>query len=234
MGWSTDEVRSRVRRREWVRLLVGVLLVDPSLAVSWSGWSGLPLQTRISAAAQYHGPECVLVGHTAARLHGLSALPLDDGIVHLRLPPGRERHQQPGVRVHTLRLAESETTRVDGVRVTTIERTVTDLVLSSPRQEAVALLDSVLAHQLLTREQVIAMQLDARGRRGIRRTSAWWDLADGRAASPLETRIRLVAIDAGLPPDELQIPVRDRSGVLLGYGDMAWHTAGWSRADRRG
>jgi hypothetical protein len=45
----------------------------------------------------------------------------------------------------------------------------------------------------------------------------------GRSAeSPLETRVRLRAADANLPPDELQYRVRDASGEIVAIGDLAW------------
>jgi hypothetical protein len=179
--------------------------------------------TRASAARLFHGDECVFVGPTAGALLGLGVLPRDDGDIHLRLPPGRERHQQRGVRVHTLKLDSPVTNTSSGFRVTSLGRTVTDLVLTSCRLDAVALLDHVLNEGLLRPGQLADLRGAAFGRRGVRRTFDWWDLAREGAQSPLETRIRLVAIDAGLAPDVLQIAVRDGAGVLLGYGDMAWH-----------
>jgi hypothetical protein len=49
------------------------------------------------------------------------------------------------------------------------------------------------------------------------------------AQSPLETRVRLEAADAGLPPDGLQVPVFSSDGALLGYGDMGYRlpSGGW-------
>jgi hypothetical protein len=49
-------------------------------------------------------------------------------------------------------------------------------------------------------------------------------LADHRAESPLETRLRLICLDGGLPPPVLQWPVWDpdhASGYRL---DLAWPT----------
>ena len=34
--------------------------------------------------------------------------------------------------------------------------------------------------------------------------------------------MRLIAVDADMPPDDLQHEVRDAYGTLLGYGDLAW------------
>ncbi|MFG3422845.1 hypothetical protein ACIBTZ_12765 [Micromonospora sp. NPDC049460] len=46
--------------------------------------------------------------------------------------------------------------------------------------------------------------------------------ADGRAQSPLETRTRLRCVDGKVPPDVLQLMVRDDDGYLLGIGDLGW------------
>ncbi len=64
----------------------------------------------------------------------------------------------------------------------------------------------------------------------------WWRLADGRAQSPLETDVRLIAWDAQLPPDTLQLPIHDVGGVLLGYGDLGWRRDGrrWLVAEADG
>ncbi|MFF4877221.1 DUF559 domain-containing protein [Micromonospora sp. NPDC000668] len=45
---------------------------------------------------------------------------------------------------------------------------------------------------------------------------------DGRAQSPLETRARLRCVDGRVPPDALQLEVRDDDGYLLGIGDLGW------------
>ena len=70
------------------------------------------------------------------------------------------------------------------------------------------------------------MRRRAFGRRGAEIAASWWKLADGRAESPLESRTRLIVTDADMPPDELQFPVRDKQGILLGYGDLAWRRRG--------
>src|SRR5262249_49612157 len=60
---------------------------------------------------------------------------------------------------------------------------------------------------------VEARALTAR-RAGAAPRRDWWDLADGRAESPLETWLRLTLSDARLPPAQLQWPVRDGEGRL--------------------
>ena len=203
-------------------MLVGTFLVDPALALSYVTWTDLPLVTRLSAARAYHGSAMVTVGVTAARLHQLEPLPSDDGTVHVLLPPGHERHQQPGVRLHTQKVAADDIVAVDAFPVTTVARTVTDCVLTMGRDDAVALLDALLRSHRLDRSQLQDLRAAAGRRRRVRRTWDWWDLAHPGGQSPLETRLRLMAVDASLPPDHLQYEVRGRDGRILGYGDMAW------------
>ncbi|MDG4836051.1 DUF559 domain-containing protein [Micromonospora sp. WMMD967] len=61
-----------------------------------------------------------------------------------------------------------------------------------------------------------------RGRRGAVAARAYLAEADGRAQSPLETRSRLRCVDGRVPPDALQLEVRDDDGYLLGIGDLGW------------
>ncbi|WP_261558740.1 endonuclease domain-containing protein [Frankia tisae] len=53
----------------------------------------------------------------------------------------------------------------------------------------------------------------ATGRWGIALRRDWFDLVDGRAESPLESRLRLLLADADLPPPEVQWPVWDGDGA---------------------
>ena len=47
-------------------------------------------------------------------------------------------------------------------------------------------------------------------------------LVDGGAASPQETRLRLLFIDAGFPKPTTQIPVFDEQGRYVRTLDMGW------------
>ncbi|QGQ20407.1 hypothetical protein GC089_15950 [Cellulomonas sp. JZ18] len=96
-------------------------------------------------------------------------------------------------------------------------------VCELPRDHAVAVLDSALHRRLVREDELAAVRAAVRGRRGAARTAAWWDLADGRAQSPLETWARLQCRDAGVPPHDLQVAVRDGAGDVVAHGDLGWH-----------
>ena len=208
----------------WRPLLAGTYLVGADGYPA--EWAALDFSTRLVAARLAHGPEAVAVLSTAATVLDLPGRPPDDGIIHLRLPPGRERHQQPGVSLHTWKVRDEEATMVQGIPVTTRLRTLADLARTRSRFEAVSALDAALNAGLVLGPELESIEFHLAGLRGAVAARRRVKEANGLAQSPLETRVRLIASDAGLAPDHLQYPVRDRRGVLLGYGDMAWDRVG--------
>ena len=60
-----------------------------------------------------------------------------------------------------------------------------------------------------------------RGARGVRQLRELLPLVDGGAASPRETLLRLLCIDAGFPKPTTQIPVTD-GWNLVAMLDMGW------------
>jgi len=89
------------------------------------------------------------------------------------------------------------------------------------RPWAVSVMDSAIHLGLLSSEGLARAHDHARGRRGVARTHSWWELADGRSESPLETWLRLDCVDGGIPPDGLQVPLVGASGRQR-RGDLGW------------
>ncbi|WP_462187506.1 endonuclease domain-containing protein [Frankia sp. CcWB2] len=165
--------------------------------------------------------------------------------MHLLVPPavGAVAHT-PGLVVHRGWCDADERRLLSGIPVTTVERTLADLVLDSDRETAVSLLDAALRGGHL--DDVHRVRAAAARRWGTAERRGWFDLVDRRAESPLETRLRLLLTDAGLAPEQLQWPVwepdvpgqlspggsgsapttssagRGRSAGLVARLDMAW------------
>jgi hypothetical protein len=230
-GLLLDDIRALVRRGQWRRLLAGTYLLDADVRpVPWIAW--------LQAALLVYGNRACLVGTTAAEVHELAGLPLSDRIIQLAVVPGtslrhrratanpratrRPAHGSPTVTVRQCFVSPTEVMTVDGLRLTTLQRTLADAALDLPRTHALCLLDSALSSGKATADDLVGIGAECAGRPGVRRLRELLPLADGRAQSPLETRIRLLCIDAGMPPDDLQYPVRDKWGHLLGLGDLAW------------
>ncbi|GAB3723263.1 hypothetical protein [Nocardiopsis nanhaiensis] len=83
-------------------------------------------------------------------------------------------------------------------------------------------MDSPLHQGLILEEDIEELELANRGRKECVQVRRWWPMADGRAASPLETLVRLICIDGGAPPTDLQHRFRDGNGHTIGIADFWW------------
>lgn len=129
----------------------------------------------------------VLSCTTAARIHGLPVL-LDRG-VHLTVPRSWGHATAPGVRVHRRDLRGDEH---DGI-CTSLLRTVVDCARELPLREALVVCDAALRAGLsLERLQRVAATASGRGSAAVRHVV---QVADARAESPIESCLRLLAID---------------------------------------
>lgn len=220
-GLSDSDLRALRRDGAFDHPYEGVFavrsLIDPPESESF-------LRTSVMAAQLALGPRSIAGGETAARLWGMQGLPRWDGhTVHMIVPgPGTKRHR-PRVTLHTWEVGPEEVTTADGVlRVTVPGRTLRDVVLRVDRETAVSLVDSALQRGLVREEDLEEIALANGRRKGCVRTRPWWDLADGRAESPLETRVRLACTDAGFPPTSLQRRFLDGTGRIIAVADFWW------------
>ena len=159
----------------------------------------------------------VVGGVAASALHGARWVDADEP-VELIAPSARP---QVGLVVRNESLADDEITWVAGIPVTTPARTAFDMGRHLERDEAVARLDALMYATPFSVEDVLLLAKRYPGARGLRRLRAALPLVDGGAASPKETWLRLLLIDAGFPRPVTQIPVCDgwRPVRIL---DMGW------------
>lgn len=149
---------------------------------------------------------------------------------HVTLPRHARRRPPAGVVPHWPRLAPDE---VHG-GVTRPLRTVLDCARTLPFREALAVADSALRREAVTRVQLVgaAEQSRGAGRAMVLRVAT---LADGRAANPFESALRGTVLDAGLTTFEPQVRLRGRGAVVrvdladrkrrivLEADSFAWH-----------
>ena len=112
---------------------------------------------------------------------------------------------------------------VNGIRVTTPERTAFDIGRNGPIDAAVPVLDALLNATRINPTGVVALDRHPRSR-GSRRLRAALDLVDGSAESPQETRVRLLLVGAGLPKPETQIEFR-KLHIRVDMGWREWKVA---------
>jgi hypothetical protein len=165
------------------------------------------------------GPRAIAVGQSALALHGIAGLPMRIE-PQVALPGGESLRSRDGLRVR--HFDGFATVSYGGRRIASLDAALVQALPELPRNSAVALCDSALNRRLIDDVRLDAVRERMRGRRGAARVEDWWHLVDGRAESPLETDARLRCVDAGIPPDDLQVVVRDASGRTLARGDLGW------------
>jgi very-short-patch-repair endonuclease len=164
---------------------------------------------------------------SAALIHGLP----DWGLT-LRKVSVSEEGSVPRTRTSTLTTFRSvpdladEVTTVDGLRVTTPARTVTDIAMSTSRDAAVTAADAALHGEIVTKDDLEDSLGRSAGRRGIRRARHSMSLVDGSSESVAETLSRLTFRDFGLPEPETQVEIRNPRGVLVARVDFLWREFG--------
>lgn len=167
-----------------------------------------------------HGPQAIAVGQTALVLLGVQGLPLEPKVEVVR-PDRRARDARDGVVLRRY-ATRPRTVLVDGRRVVPVVTALAQAVPELDRRHAIAVMDSALHQRLLDRSGLRRAHDAARGRRGVGRTHDWWELADARAESPIETWARLSCLDEGIRPDRLQHEFCDAAGRVVARADMAW------------
>jgi very-short-patch-repair endonuclease len=186
-AYTPEEIRARLASGRWLRVLRGTYVTRR-----------VPLDTvtRLAAAHLLLGAVTGCLG-TAAELHGFGVV--TDGLLHVTRPAGCSGRGPAGVRVHFLGLSPRDVVVLDRLRVTSAARTAADLARLLPRSDALATVDAALGRGV-TDVRGIRAVLDHAGRvPGVRSANVLLDLADAGAESPMESRLRLRILDAGLP-----------------------------------
>lgn len=164
------------------------------------------------------GRRGVVAGIAASALHG-AAWVGDDIVVELiwnnTRPP-------KGIIARAERLESDEITTRRRIAVTTAARTAYDLGRHLPRLPALMRLDALKRATGFANDDVLALARRYKGARGLRQLLELLPLVDGGAASPQETRLRLLYLDAGFPRPATQVPVFKRGWEVLRMLDMGW------------
>jgi hypothetical protein len=184
--------------------------------------TGTQLTVEVRArAAVVLIPGAVVSGLTAARLLGVDLGPADDEPVELTVAASAGGRTPVGVRVRRKTLPDGAVVVVDGVAVTSAVVTAVDLATRLPPARAVQVLDQFVAARLVGLDALRAGAAACTGP-GAARARRAAAAADGLAASPPETTLRLVLLRSGLPRPVAQHEVRDRAGRFVARVDFGW------------
>ncbi|TFB70581.1 hypothetical protein E3O06_14065 [Cryobacterium glaciale] len=166
---------------------------------------------RVRGAALTRRGQVVLCHQSAAVLWGLPMLVGWPSDVHLLIERATGGRSDPGIRRHALGVDARDVTTIDGLSVTTIERTVVDLAATLDLKSAVALVDRALYQDrfgrtptLTTKAALLATVERMLPFRGSRRARAIIQFATHLSGSPAESSSRVNMALSGFPEPELQ------------------------------
>jgi hypothetical protein len=182
-----------------------------------------PPSPSLRALAAYRwaqGHDAVVSGYSAAELLGASCGPPD--VPAEITVPGRSLRVPAGLVVHRDVLAPGEICTLDGVRATSPLRTAFDLARRPDLTAAVVAVDALARVGGFDPDLLLNFGARYRGARGTARLSEVLTLADRRSGSPMETRVRLLLVLAGLPRPEVQFPVLDDLRRRAFWLDLAY------------
>jgi hypothetical protein len=202
-GLSSTAIGRRLDAGAWLPLAAGVY----ALASSPPTW-----QRQVLAA-------CLAVGgiashRTAAAMWGLSSF--RPGPVHVLVAHGRSSCAPPATLHQSRTLRPSDVTRIDGIPVTRVARTLADLARDVPRPALEDAVDDALCRRLVSLDRLVRQ----RGSPRLTAVLATW--RDGSAPQGVaEARLLRRLVHAGLPPPETQHEVW-HAGRFVARLDVAW------------
>lgn len=229
-GFDAHEVARMRRRGELVRVRRGAYAtaqpdgddVDDYLAKA-ARLAARHRQLIEGTLPQLH-PRAVISHGSAALLHDLPVFP--DAVRRLHLTRDRAGGgvRRPLIHVHGSALPAEDVTTVEQIPVTSLARTVVDLGLTLPYEQAVAVGDRALAQGLDAADLAVAVDRAMRrsGAAQARRVAAF---IDGRSESVGESFSRVRFDRDGISAPESQLEVYDDQGRWVGRCDFGWKSS---------
>lgn len=165
----------------------------------------------VRSAITFAETESVVSFGSAALVHGL---PVPDAVlqtVHVTKIRNSGGKRRPGVHVHVAPLNSAEIVTVDGLPVTSLDRTFVDLARGVGLYDAVAAGDLALRRGMDPAAVVEQLEMSKR-RRGIRNARLAARLIDARSESYAESKSRVIMFEQRLPRPELQVEIIDTDG----------------------
>lgn len=212
-GVSRRRIRTMVLHQPWQSLRRSVYCERGDVSVR-----------RLLAAAEVALKGRWVASHgTAAHLHGLVLLhpPRTDRLVLTVESTDSGHADLPGIHRHRAGLPRAHVTMLDGVPVTTRERTLVDLARALTLRDGLVAIDAAVHSGQASIVGLAAVVSDCRRWPYVRRARTLVELADCACESPLESLSRLFFIGHGIPMPRSQITLTSR-GSFLGRADFWW------------
>lgn len=217
-GYTDSDIRAAHTRGTIERIRRGAFVSSDTLG-RLTPESRHVLQVRATAAAAGTG---LIVSHqSAAALHGYPLWSVDLKRVHLSTNRSSGGHKSGTRHVHANVFESIDVAEVNGVAVTTPDRTLSDLCRSVPFEVAVCIGDAALRSKSATVEGIYRA-LARSGRKGQAKVRRALGFCDARSESVGESRTRVWLHENTFPTPSLQVELYDESGRFIARCDLAF------------
>lgn len=214
---TARQLDSAVRAGEFMRLRLAIYV----RAADWKAAKPeIRVVARARALALTAAAPPVASHETAAAAHGLPLYRADPRRVHVIAPDARPG-AAGGVIRHRGELTDGDVVEIDGLTVTSLARTVSDIARTASFEQAVTVADAALRQQFVSgpgeydfdgaeRFRQASLVIAQRSAHGLTRARRVLDFADGHAQLPGESISRVRLREIGFRVIELQVPVPGR------------------------
>jgi hypothetical protein len=214
VGIAHDQIRTLASSGTWVQLRRGIYVEASVLdATAPKGRHALSL-----AAIQLSHSHPIAASHfSAAWLHNLPLIQSEPQLPHVTAH--REHFRAlPDARLFNGALKDDHVTRVDGLLVTSIARTISDIGRTRALDDAVVMLEHALRTGLITRDDYTNVLLHCPTWKGIATSKRALQLAEPLNETPGESLSYLRMQQNGLPLPRCQVELQiGRRRVRLDY-----------------
>jgi very-short-patch-repair endonuclease len=220
-GLNADDLARLCRRGEIVRIRRGAYARSSEATPAVSRTAEDRHRLLLAATVPQLAGGAVISHASAALLHGLPTWPESLERVHVMRDRNYGGKRRSVVIVHCGPFVAEDVAELNGVRLTSLARTVIDLARSRPFDEAVASGDRAVAIGLnrISLDQTLVRMKRWPYVRQARRVVAF---LDGRSESVGESLSRVRLAEDGLPAPELQRQIIDARGRPIGRVDFCW------------
>ncbi|MEO5535575.1 MAG: type IV toxin-antitoxin system AbiEi family antitoxin domain-containing protein [Pseudolysinimonas sp.] len=213
-GWTKESIRRAVRRGALVRIRRGQYCP----AAFWDALDARARHVILATAVAEDVEDAIIAGRSAAALWGMPGEQWPDDILLLSPYRGGGK-SEPGVRRTCVGAAGAPVVIRNGLRVTTLARTVVDIAATEGFVTGVAAADWALRHGVERSElrDVLRLRSSSYGRAVA---ASVIEFADEGAENGGESTVRAVIFELGFETPETQFVVRDRLGEMR--VDFSW------------
>lgn len=178
----------------------------------------LTLWDRCVAAFLWSGRQGVISGAAASALHGAKWVDAD-AVIDLNHANNRA---PKGIMTRQEMLLDDEVVLIEGVRVTSVERTVFDLTRYGCVADSVGRVDALARATNFKVDDVLELSERHPGAPGRLWVPDILDLMDPGAESMQESRWRMRILAGGFPRPQTQVPLLRPDGYSWYFLDMGW------------